>query len=178
VPAFDPGFHAPSKDDAASSGDPLANTDYPRGSWENVDMDAIRAALPDNVYWKMAAPTKDPELLRQREEQRERWNVQYGKVLSNTATPEEIDAYYAERQQLSEDYLEFIVYLLTNYGYEIPARDVALMKLSAEMHHQRLEEIPRQIAEAHQRQAAHEAARQKWLEEQKAFDGDAPASPP
>ena len=26
-------------------------------------MEAVRAAMPDNVYWKMAAPTKDPELL-------------------------------------------------------------------------------------------------------------------
>jgi len=169
--------HPNSAREEAPSDDPLATTEYPQGDWDGVDMDAIRAALPDNVYWKLAAPTKDPEVLRQREEERARWNAEYGKVLSNTATAEEVDAYYAERQRVSEDYLEFVVYLLTNYGYEIPARDVALLKLAAEMHHERLEEIPRRIAEAHQRREAHEAARQKWREEQKAFEADAPADP-
>jgi hypothetical protein len=143
------------------------------GSWESVDLEAIRKALPDNIYWKMGAPTTDPEVLRQREEERARWNVEYGKVLSNTATDEEIDAYYAERQRVSEDYLEFIVYLMTNYGYQIPKRDVAVFKLAGEMHHARLEEIPRQIAEAHARREAHEKARQAWLEEQKKFEGEA-----
>jgi hypothetical protein len=152
--------------------DPFAALEDPEGAWASVDLDAIRAALPDNLYWKMAVPTKDPAVLREREDERARWNVEYGKVLSNTATAEEIDAYYAERQRLSEDYLEFIVYLLSNYGYQIPRRDVAALKLAAEMHHARLEEIPRQITEAHERREAHDAARRVWLEEQKAFDGD------
>ena len=157
--------------------DELADFDNPPEAWATVDLDAIRAALPDNLYWKMAVPTKDPEVLRQREEERARWNVEYGKVLSNTATDEEIDAYYTERQRLSEDYLQFIVYLLTNYGYQIPKRDVAAMKLAAEMHHERLEEIPRKITEAHERHKAHDAARRAWLEEQRAFGVEAPQQP-
>jgi hypothetical protein len=157
--------------------DELADFDNPPEAWATVDLDAIRAALPDNTYWKMAVPTKDPEVLRQREEERARWNVEYGKVLSNTATDEEIDTYYAERQRLSEDYLQFIVYLLTNYGYQIPKRDVAALKLAAEMHHERLEEIPRKITEAHERHQAHDAARRAWLEEQRAFGLDTPQQP-
>jgi hypothetical protein len=159
-------------------GDPFGAPDDPARAWASVDLDAIRKALPDSTYWKMAAPTKDPEVLRQREEERDRWNVEYGKVLSNTATAEEIDAYYAQRQRLSEDYLEFIVYLLTNYGYQIPERDVAALKLAAEMHHERLEEIPRRIVEAQQRREAHEAARRAWREQQKDFGDDAVSSPP
>jgi hypothetical protein len=158
--------------------DPFGAPDDPARAWASVDLEAIRKALPDSTYWKMAAPTKDPEVLRQREEERDRWNVEYGKVLSNTATAEEIDAYYAERQRLSEDYLEFIVYLLTNYGYQIPERDVAALKLAAEMHHERLEEIPRHIAEAHQRHDAHETARRAWLEQQKDFGGDTASNTP
>jgi len=156
--------------------DPLAALEDPESAWASVDLDAIRRAMPDNLYWKMAAPTKDPAVLREREEERARWNVEYGKVLSNTATAEEIDAYYAERQRLSEDYLEFIVYLLTNYGYQVPRRDVAALKLAAEMHHARLEEIPRQITEAHERREAHDAARRAWLKEQEAFDGRTPGA--
>lgn len=152
------------------SNDPLAPFQDRAAAWASVDMEAIRAALPDNLYWKMAVPTKDPEVLRKREEERQRWNVEYGKVLSNTATDEEIDAYYAQRQRLSEDYLAFIVYLLTNYGYQLPLQDVAALKLAAEMHNARLEEIPRQTTEAHERHAAHDAARRAWLEQQKAFE--------
>ena len=36
----------------------------------------------------------------------------------------------------------------------------------------RIEEIPRQIEEAHERCAAHERVRQEWLASQKAFAGE------
>jgi hypothetical protein len=156
--------------DGSPAGDPLAALEDAARAWAAVDMEAIRAAMPDNLYWKMAAPTTDPELLRAREEERARWNVEYGKVLSNTATAEEIDAYYAEQQRLSEDYLEFLLHLAKHYGEVIPPRDAALLKLAGEMHLARLEEIPRRIAEAHERRAAHDALRRAWLEEQKAFE--------
>jgi hypothetical protein len=57
-----------------------------------------------------------------------------------------------------------------HYGDKLPKRDVGLLKLAIDMHMARLEEIPRQLAEAHQRREAHDAARRAWLEEQKAFD--------
>jgi len=156
-------------DRAERDEDPFADHDASRGTWAALDLEAVRAAMPDNLYWKMAAPTKDPDLLRWREEERARLNVEYGKVLSNTATAEEIDAYFAERKRLSDDYLEFVVYVLTNYGGAIPKEGVALLKLAGEMHAARLEEMPRQIAEAHARREAHDALRREWLEEQKAF---------
>jgi len=53
---------------------------------------------------------------------------------------------------------------------------VAALKLAAEMHNARLEEIPRQLAEAHERREAHEAARRQWQEQQQAFNADAPAA--
>ena len=158
-------------------GDLLADDPASHGTWEALDMAAIRAAMPNNVYWAMAAPTKDPDLLRWREEQRERWNVEYGKVLSNTATAEEVDAYFAERKRLSDDYLEFVVHVLANYSGAIPREGVAMLKLAGELHAARLEEMPRQLAEAHARREAHEAARRAWLEEQKAFQ-DAPSETP
>ena len=151
--------------------DPLAAgaEEMPHGTWEALDLEDVRKAMPDNSYWKMAAPTKDPELLKWREEERARWNVEYGKVLSNTATAEEIDAYYAERKRISDDYLEFVVYVVTNYGNAIPREGLNLLKLAGEMHAMRLEEIPRQMAEAQARREAHDAARRAWLEEQKEF---------
>lgn len=164
---------APALDDAPpDGGDPLAALTAPQGPWAVVDLEAVRAEMPDNVFWTMSAPTKDPEVLRAREEERERWNLAYGKVLSNTATPEEIDAYYTHRQKLSADYIEFAGYLLAEYGEQLPPRDVAMLKLAIDLHLARLEEIPRQIAEAQERHAAHDAARRAWLEEQRVFAGE------
>jgi hypothetical protein len=152
--------------------DPLKPLEPGQAGWDAVDLEAVRAAMPDNIYWAMSAPTDNPAVVREREEERERWNREYGKVLSNTATPEEIDAYYAHRQRLSTDYIEFGVYLLEHYGEDLPRQDVALLKVAIELHVARLEEIPRQITEAHERAAAHDAARRAWLEGQKAFEGE------
>jgi hypothetical protein len=154
---------------------PLATLDpmvpqTPELSWDHVDLDAVRAVMPDNMYWRMSAPTKDPEIIRQREEERERWNVEYGKVLSNTATAEEIDAYYALRQRLMNDNIAFAGYLLAAYGQKLPEQDVALLKLAVKLNLARLEEIPRQITEAQQRREEHDAARRAWLEDQRAFE--------
>jgi hypothetical protein len=148
--------------------DPLAGSD---NGWASVDLEAVRAAMPDNIYWEMSAPTRDPDVLRQREETRRRWNDEYGKVLSNTATEQEIRAYYAHRDRLASDYVELITHLLENYGRSLSLRDVGLLKVAAELNLARLEEIPRQLAEALERRQAHEAARQAWLRDQAAFDG-------
>ena len=163
-------------EDKAYKADPLEPTVDTAEAWGRIDFDEIRRALPDSTYWKMAFPTKDPALLEERERIRAEWNVRFGKVQSNTATDEEIDAYYADQQQLSNDYIEFLVYLAEHYGNEVPRSEIGALKLAGELHLARLEEIPRKIAEAKERHAAHEKARQAWLEEQKQFATPAPVS--
>lgn len=156
---------------------PTANDDLaPDASamaWAAVDLDAIREVMPDNLFWKMAVPTKDPEILAQRAKERERWNTEYGKVLSGNATADEIDTYYAERQQLAQDYVEFATYLLAEYGDKLTVRDVGLLKVAVELNLARLEQFPRDLAEAQARREEHDAARRKWREQQRAFE-DAP----
>ena len=162
--------------DALGTADLLANpfaagdrdADTP---WASVDLEAVRAAMPDNIYWKMSSPTRDPEVLREREEERARWNVEYGKVLSNTATEEEILAYYGQRERLSSDYVQFATHLLKNYGKNLGQQDIGLLKVALELHLALLEEIPRQIAQATERSRAHAAAREAWLADQAAFAG-------
>jgi hypothetical protein len=163
-------------EDKAYKADPLEPTVDTAEAWGRIDFDEIRRALPDSTYWKMAFPTKDPALLEERERIRAAWNVQFGKVQSNTATDEEIDAYYADQQKLSNDYLEFLVYLAEHYGDDVPRSEIGALKLAGELHLARLEEIPRKIAEAKERHSAHEKARQAWLEEQKQFATPAPVS--
>jgi hypothetical protein len=140
--------------------------------WAAVDLHGLQVELPDNLYWKMAVPTKDQGILDERQAERDRWNVEYGKILSNTATPDEIDTYYAYRYRLSSDYIQVATIILADYGDELEQKDVGLLKVAIELHMARLEEIPRQIEEAHERCAAHERVRQEWLASQKAFAGE------
>jgi hypothetical protein len=148
------------------------------GSWEGVDLEEVRRALPDNLYWETSVPTQDEAELARRAEVRADWNEQYGKVLSNTATEQEIEEYYAYRQRVSEDAIEFANYLLNHYERELPPKDVGLLELAIELHMARLEEIPRQIEDAHERRLAHDAAREAWRREQAAFEAEDPGVTP
>ncbi|MCC6763749.1 MAG: hypothetical protein IT293_03720 [Deltaproteobacteria bacterium] len=161
-------------EDLAYKADPLSPMVDPADEWARIDFDEMRRALPDNLYWKMAFPTKDQALIDERARIREQWNVEYGKVISNTATDQEIDAFYGEQQKISEDYLEWLVYLADHYGNLVPRSATGGLKLAGEMHLARLEEIPRKMAEAKERSAAHAKARQAWLEEQRRFASPAP----
>ncbi|MBY0277677.1 hypothetical protein K2Z84_20270 [Candidatus Binatia bacterium] len=148
-----------------SAEDPL---DEPN-TWAAVDLEAVRRAMPDNLYWRMSSPTRDEAVLRERAEERARWNEAYGKVLSNTATEQEIIDYYAHRDRLASDYVQFATYILENYGEQLSIRDLGLMKVAVELNLATLEQIPRQIEEAQQRRVAHEQAREAWRRDQADF---------
>ena len=149
----------------------------PAVAWSKVDLAAVRAAMPNNLYWKLSMPTTDAALLREREEIRADWNRQYGKVLSNTATEQEVRDYYAHRLRLSADSVEFATYLLDHYRDVLPERDVRLLELARELHLARLEELPRNLSDALERREAHEKARQAWLADQERFEGAGEPSP-
>ncbi len=161
-------------EDLAYKADPLSPLVDTADEWARIPFDEIKEALPDSTYWKMAFPTSDPELKAERDRIRAEWNTQFGKVQSNTATEAEIDEYYGAQQRLSEDYVEFLVYLAEHYADLVPRSAVGALKLAGEMHLARLEEIPRKIAEAKERHAAHEKARAQWLAEQQQFATPAP----
>ena len=142
------------------------------GTWDGVDLDAVRAALPDNLYWHLSAPTTDEQVIEEREHERARWNVEYGKVLSGTGSEDEIRAYYDHKSRLSADYIEFSTYLIDHYESVLPPRDVALLQLARRLHQARLEEVPRKLEEAFERKRAQDAARAAWLADEAAFDGE------
>jgi hypothetical protein len=147
--------------------------DAPESAWAKVDFKALKATIPNNLYWIMAMPTKDEALIEWRRQERDRWNVEYGKVLSGNGTEEEVTAYYAYRQRLSNDYVEFAGYVLAHYGDVLPAQDKQLLNLAMDMHMTRLQEIPRQLAEAQERRKQHDEAREAWRAEQEQFAGKA-----
>lgn len=152
--------------------DPDAMQDAIAAGWASVDMEAVRAALPDNLYFKLAAPTKDEAVIEERAAERRRWNDEYGKVLSGTASEEEIGAFFDRRARVSTDYVEFTTYLLDHYRDTLHERDVALLELARRMHATRLQEIPRQVEEALVRKQQQDEARAAWLAGEAEFHGE------
>jgi hypothetical protein len=113
-----------------------------------VNLDALRARLPDNRYWTLGAPTSDPAVARARAGRARRDNTAFGRIQANEATPEEIRAYYAERRAISKDYLELAQLVLAEEGDRLPARDRGMFELSATLHRARLQQIDRDEADA------------------------------
>lgn len=157
--------------------DPNAEQDAIAAAWATVDMEAVRAAMPDNLYFKLAAPTKDEAVIEERAAERRRWNEEYGKVLSGTATEEEIGAFFDRRARVSTDYVEFTTHLLDHYRDTLHERDVALLELARRMHATRLQEIPHQVEEALVRKRQQDEARAAWLAEEAEFRGGADPAP-
>ena len=139
------------------------------GTWENVDLEAIRREMPDNLYFTLAIPTEDPKLLEARDAERAHRNDEYGKLLSGTATEEEIVAYYDYRHRLSSDYVQFTSYVLDHHRAELPPRDVALLELAENMHKHRLLEIPRKLQEARERKHQQDEAVEQWHRDEAEF---------
>lgn len=161
VPPFEPG--------------PNFENESIQAAWSAVDMEEVRRALPGNLYWTLSMPTQDPKVEEERKTERDRWNVEYGKILSGTGTAEEITAYYDQRARLSSDYIEFTTYLIDHYGKTLSERDVGLLELARRLHAARLEEIPRKIEEAMERKRQQDEARAAWLADEAQFKSGAAA---
>jgi hypothetical protein len=120
-----------------------------------VNLDALRARLPENRYWTLGAPTSDPTVARARAQRAERDNVVFGRIQSGEARPDEIRAYYAERRAISRDYLQVAELVLAEQGDALPERDRGMFELSVTMHRARLLQIERDEADALARRGAH-----------------------
>ena len=145
-------------------------------AWDALDLVEVRTAMPDNLIWQLAAPTKDPAILNARQEQRQYWEQLYGKVYSNTASVKEVNEYYAHQQQRSADYIEFTSYIIDNHSEDLRDQDLTLLHLARRMHTARLQEIPKRQADALARREAHAKAREAWLANKKRASTEASTS--
>jgi hypothetical protein len=127
-----------------------------------VNLERLRAEIPRNRYWVDSAPTDDPDVVKGREEEAAGWNQLYGKVLSGTASDDEIRAWIDHRRRVSEDAIEFAGRVLAEHGSELPERDRGLLELAIDMHRTRLAELPRQESEARARKAEQDRRRAAW----------------
>jgi hypothetical protein len=147
APAAAPGSASPAAADLADSIGGAAP--YP------VDLNALRARLPDNRFWLLGAPTSDPAVAKQRAARAERDNAALGRVVSGEASADEVRAYYAERRAISRDYLQLAEIVLAEKGEALPPRDRGAFELSANLHRARLQQIDRDESDALARRAAH-----------------------
>lgn len=128
---------------APSESDPIGSAGaYP------VNLEALRARLPNNRYWTLGAPTSDPAIAKARAARAEQDNVVFGRIQSNEATPDEIRAYYAERRAISLDYLHLAELVLAEQGEALPPRDRGMFELSVNLHRARLQQIERDQSDA------------------------------
>ena len=178
-----PADEAPADDQAPAPSEPETEAErelhpplLPEGGMEEpvasatIDLEAARKALPDNLYWESAAPTNDPRLLGDRERAKTYWNDQYGKLLSGTATEEEIKAFFDHRMQVSSDSVRFVDWVIEHQGDQLSEQDLSLLHVAKRLHLARLEEIPRRMQEAFERKTKQDAAREAWLADQRVFD--------
>lgn len=127
---------------AISSEPPGPAAPYP------VDLDDLRARLPDNRYWELGAPTSDPAIARARADRAKRDNTLFGRTQTGEASEPEIRAYYAEQRRISQDYLQLSLVVLAEKSAELPERDRGLFELSAQLHRARLTQIERDLSDA------------------------------
>jgi hypothetical protein len=135
---------------------PVVDEGYP------VNLDRLRAEIPRNRYWVDSVPTKDPEVLKRRETEAAAWNQLHGKVLSGTASTDEIRTWMDHRRQVSEDAIEFAQRVLDENGSELPERDRGLLELAIDMHRTRLAELPREESDARARKDEQDRRRATW----------------
>ena len=135
-----------------------------------IDLREAQAVMPDNLYWQLAAPTKDPAVLEAREEEKKRRNEEYGRVLSGDANEEQVNAYYDYRERISTDFLEFAEWMSNRYGDKVNDQFRGLLDLSVNLHKARLAEIPRDREDALARSREREKIREDWRREQEEFN--------
>lgn len=102
-------------------------------------------ALPPS---ELQTEAEEPRMQHWREEEERHGEGLNGKVLSNTATEEEIREYYAHRRKVSEELLTFTRRMLEEYGAELPEAERGLYERSLHLHHTRLEELSHQARAA------------------------------
>ncbi|HXC50567.1 MAG TPA: hypothetical protein VN634_06785 [Candidatus Limnocylindrales bacterium] len=135
----------------------------------DIDLREAKALMPDNLYWQLGAPTKDPEVLAKRDEERKKRNEEYGRVLAGDANEDEVKAYYDYKTKLSSDYLEFAEFMSRRYRNSDNKEFVGMLELATKMHADRLKMLPGEMEDALERSREREKAREDWKRQQDEF---------
>lgn len=137
----------------------------------DIDLREARELMPDNLYWTLGAPTTDPQVLAEREQEKERRNQEYGRVLSGDASEEEVRAYYDYRRRLSSDYVEFAEFMQRRFKGKGPDDFQGMLDLALKLNAERLAQIPADEQDALERARERAKIREEWQRQQADFAG-------
>ncbi len=159
-------------------GDNLPQSPIPEGyehdanaiAWSKVDMDSLKADMPNNLYWVLAAPTKDEVVLAERKEIKAYWDAQYAKINSNQASEDEIRAYFKHREQVATDYVEFATSLLNRYGNVLPEEAYSFQVFARNLNVVVLQELPKKLNNALESRKRFIEERESWLADKAAYE--------
>lgn len=154
----------------AHRGMPSGFDDDAAAAWAQVDLEALRAQMPNNLYWQLAAPTQDASVLAQRKEITSYWEAQFAKINANLASEVEIRAYFDHRQRRSEDYVEFATVLLNQYGDVLPEQARHFQVFARNLNLVQLQELPKKLTQALENRKRFLAKREAWLKDKTAFE--------
>ena len=102
------------------------------------DLEAMRKALPGN----QAIPAVDENEKWIRKEADKARRELYGRISSNVATDEEVNAYYYEQETLAQDSIAMLKWILDNHSHEMGKDDLARHTFLLEQFKKRLKAIP------------------------------------
>lgn len=142
--------------------------------WGDIDLREAKVLMPDNIYWELGAPTKDPAVLEARDAERRRRNQEYGRVLAGDASEDQVRAYYDYRTHVSRDYLEFAEFMRRRFSDSANEEFLGLLDLSVKMHSARLAQIPGDLEASLERGREQMRLREEWKKQQEEFGGAAP----
>lgn len=135
----------------------------------DIDLREAKALMPDNLYWTHGAPTKDPNVLEEREKERARRNEEFGRVQAGDASEDEVRAYYDYRRRLSTDYLEFAEFMARRHRGSDNESFVGLLDLATKMHAEKLAQLQGELDDALARAREREKVREDWRRQQEEF---------
>lgn len=149
--------------------DPADAYDAKAEAWAKVDLDAIRDAIPNNLYWSMSAPTTDEAVLAEREAKRAELKAIETKMMARHATEQEIRDYYNYQTKLSEDYVIALTEIINRYGHEIPDDDYSGQTLARTLHLSKLQEMPAKMTQALEQREQFLAEKSEWMADKDAY---------
>lgn len=134
-----------------------------------IDLREARELMPDNLYWQLGSPTKDPAVLAEREAEKNRRNEEFGRVQAGDASEDEVRAYYDYKTRLSKDFLEFSEFMARRYRDSKNDQFVGMLELATKMHAAKLAQLPGELEDALQRSREREKIREDWRRQQEEF---------
>ena len=149
--------------------DPADAYDAKAEAWAKVDLDEVRNAIPNNLYWTMSAPTTDEAMLAEREAKREELQTVETKMMARHATEQEIRDYYSYQTKLSEDYVIALTEIINRYGHVIPDDDYSGQTLARTLHLSKLQEMPSKLTQALEQRQQFLAEKSEWMADKDAY---------